>query len=49
MYGYNAEDLFKGVLPILKKAEFLKGGSAVLRFVTYKEDSKEMVIELEHC
>jgi hypothetical protein len=49
MYGHNAEDLFKGVLPILKKAEFLKGGSAVLRFGTYEEDAKEIVIELEDC
>lgn len=47
MYGNNAEDLFKGVLPILKKAQFCKGATAVLRFGSHNTEVPEIEVDID--
>lgn len=45
MYGNNAQDLFNGVEPILRKTDFLKGAVVVLRFGKL-DDDKVQILEI---
>lgn len=47
MYGPNAENIFKKVLPVLRKTEFMKGAIANLRFGGSRDkDAPEIDVEI---
>lgn len=46
MYGPNAETLFKAVLPVLERTEFMKGAIAKLRFGPPEDGVSEIEVKL---
>lgn len=46
LYGYNAETVFKTVLPTLKKCPFMKGAVANLRFGPLIEGTLDIDVEI---
>ena len=46
MYGPNAEHLYKVVKPVLEKASFMKGASAVLTFKYANDKETNIVLEI---
>ena len=46
LYGNNAEQMYKAIKPILDKAEFMKGGTAYLRFGPAARDTRDIEIEI---